>query len=81
LTNGWRSTSRLLETFLASIALSSVRAANYWLGLEHPNDAEVLAPPTVWDARTAWVRQLRMQRVAWTDTISAIVPTIGASMR
>ena len=47
----------LLEAFLAFNHSFTVRAAHYWLGLDHREDAAVLAPPGV-AARPAQVRQL-----------------------
>ena len=54
----------LLEAFLAFNRSFIVRAVNYWLGLEHRDDAEVLAPPTVWPRGPLGCGSFWMTRVA-----------------
>ncbi len=54
----------LLEAFLAFNHAFSVRAVNYWLGLEFRDDAETLAPPAVWPRGPLGCGSFWMQRVA-----------------
>lgn len=54
----------LLEAFLAFNRSFSVRAAHYWLDLEHREDAELLAPPAVWPRGALGCGSFWMQRIA-----------------
>lgn len=54
----------LLEAFLAFNRTFSVRAANYWLGLEHRDDADTLAPPAIWPRGPLGCGSFWMQRAA-----------------
>jgi predicted O-methyltransferase YrrM len=54
----------VLEAFLAFNRSFSVRAANYWLGLEFRSDAEALAPESVWPRGPLGCGSFWMQRVA-----------------
>lgn len=54
----------LLEAFLAFNHAFSVRAANFWLGLEARDQAEVLAPAAIWPGGSHGCSSFWMQRVA-----------------
>lgn len=54
----------LLEAFLAFNRSFSVRAVNYWLGLEFRPDAELLASPAIWPRGPLGCGSFWMQRTA-----------------
>lgn len=54
----------LLEAFLAFNPSFAVRAAHYWLAIDHRADAEVLAPIAVWPQGELGCGSFWMQRVA-----------------
>ncbi len=54
----------LLEAFLAFNRAFAVRAALYWLALEHRADAETLAPPAIWPHAELGCGSFWMQRTA-----------------
>ena len=54
----------LLEAFLAFNRSFAVRAAHYWLALEHRADAEALAPLTIWPRGELGCGSFWMQRIA-----------------
>jgi hypothetical protein len=54
----------LLEAFLAFNPAFAVRAAHYWLALDHRADAETLAPLSVWPRGDLGCGSFWMQRIA-----------------
>ena len=54
----------ILEAFLAFNNTFAVRAANYWLALDHQADAQTLAPHNVWRFGELGCASSWMQRTA-----------------
>ncbi|MEO7132976.1 MAG: class I SAM-dependent methyltransferase [Vicinamibacterales bacterium] len=54
----------ILEAFLAFNTNFAVRAAHYWLALDHQADAQMLAPQSVWPPGELGCGSFWMQRIA-----------------
>jgi hypothetical protein len=54
----------VLEAFLAFNRAFAVRAANFWLALDHRADAQTLAPAVVWPGGEPGCASFWMQRIA-----------------
>ena len=54
----------LLEAFLSFNRSFAVRACNYWLALEHRDDAAALAPTSIWNDPEYGCSSFWMQRIA-----------------